>query len=441
MTAIKDIDYASADTLRDIERKYEALKRDNEQLESLVKMDSLTSVLNRRGLESVLTREIEYAKRNKTKLLAVMIDLDDFKRVNDTLGHFAGDLVLKHVASVLKQSVRAIDWVGRVGGDEFVILLPGTSLTDAVKVAERIRCDLSSKSFPLVDGEIRQTASLGVIQLPLNVCSIEEILELTKSSLKDSKERGKDCVSFGEGGCLPQQKKFTEVTLREVLLNESARQVVVQPIVHLSSRKEVGYEILTRGPAPDFEQPEKYFRACLESNLLTLVDLQCFSASLERSRCLPSDTVCYLNLFPSALVEVPIENLIQQLTWDAGGGRTYCLEISERHIKSLPDFLVEPLAQLRAAGVRIGLDDVGYGHSSLEAIFAIMPDVMKIDGRLTYKISSNRRNQLIIAKLKRFADSLGSEIIAEGVETEEDAHTLKHIGIDYGQGWFTGRVF
>jgi len=443
MNAMGDRDCQAADTLRDIERKYEELKRDNEQLESLVKMDSLTSVLNRRGLESVLAREIEYAKRNKTDLLAVMIDLDDFKRVNDVHGHFTGDLVLKHVATVLKESVRTIDWLGRVGGDEFVILLPDTTLMSGIRVAERIRLDLISKVFPLGDDEIRQTASLGVIQLPMSVCSIEEILELTKSALKDSKMRGKNCVSFGDGRSLSEQpwKRASEVTLTDILLNESARQVVVQPIVDLRTREEVGYEILTRGPSPEFERPESYFRACRESDLLTLVDLQCFSASLRRSRDLRADAVCYLNLFPSTLVEVPIESLVEQLNLLDDGNRKYCIEISERHIKSLPDFLVEPLAKLRDYGVLIGLDDVGYGHSSLEAIFAIMPDVMKIDGRLTNKIASNRRNQLILAKLKKFADSLESIMIAEGIETEEDALALKHLGIKFGQGWFTGGRF
>lgn len=239
MNATEDTDYGSADTLRDVERKYEKLKRYNEQLESLVNMDSLTSVLNRRGLESVLAREIDYARRNKTDLLAIMIDLDDFKRVNDVHGHFTGDLVLKHVATVLKQSVRTIDWLGRVGGDEFVILLPDTTLMSGIKVAERIRLDLSSKVFPLGDDEIRQTASLGVIQLPMSVCSIEEILELTKSALKDSKMRGKNCVSFGDGGSLPEQpsQRAPEVTLRDILLDESARQVVVQPIVDLRTRE------------------------------------------------------------------------------------------------------------------------------------------------------------------------------------------------------------
>ncbi len=443
MNAMGDTDCESADTLRDIERKYAELKRDNEQLESLVKMDSLTSVLNRRGLESVLAREIEYAKRNKTDLLAIMIDLDDFKRVNDVHGHFTGDLVLKHVATVLKESVRTIDWLGRVGGDEFVILLPDTTLMSGVKVAERIRRDLSSKVFPLGDDEIRQTASLGVIQLSMSVCSIEEILELTKSALKDSKMRGKNCVSFGDVGSFPGQpsQRASEVTLRDILLNESARRVVVQPIVDLRTREEVGYEILTRGPTPEFEMPESYFRACRESDLLTLVDLQCFSASLRRSRDLRPDTVCYLNVFPSTLVEAPVENLIEQLGLVDEPERKYCIEISERHIRSLPDYLVEPLAKLRDFGVLIGLDDVGYGHSSLEAIFAIMPDVMKIDGRLTYKIASNRRNQLILAKLKKFADSLESILIAEEVETEDDASALKHLGIEYGQGLFTGGRF
>lgn len=419
-----------------LEQTYQDLKRDKERLEDLVKMDTLTGVLNRRGLENVLAREIEFAKRNKADLLAVMIDLDNFKRINDVYGHAVGDLVLKHVATVFKDSVRTIDWIGRVGGDEFLILLPATNLMSGVQVAERIRLDLNSKVFPLGEEEIRQTASLGIVQLPLTVCSIEEILELTKSSLKGSKTRGKNCVSFGTTTIRPVQKTV-EVGVPDVLFEFSKCRTLVQPVVALRNMERVGSEMFTRGPCLEYELPDLYFKVCRDHNLLTLADLQCFSKSIQRATQEPQGGVIYLNLFPSTLAEVPAERLIEQIS-SIGGDREFCIELSERHIRSLPDYLIEPLAVLRKSGILIGLDDVGFGHSSLEAIFAFMPDVIKIDGRLTHKISRNKRNQLVVARLKKFADSLGSQTIAEAVECGDDARTLLRLGIEFGQGRFLG---
>jgi diguanylate cyclase (GGDEF)-like protein/PAS domain S-box-containing protein len=168
----------------------------NEKLQSLSVTDPLTEVLNRRGLENVLIREISYSNRNKTDLLAVIVDLDDFKSINDNNGHATGDRVLRQVAQVLKSGLRTIDWIGRVGGDEFLILLPNTSLTVGIVVAERICASLTRSEIANLRGRSKVTASLGLVQLPGHTSTIEEVLELTTSSLKASKESGKNQVNF-----------------------------------------------------------------------------------------------------------------------------------------------------------------------------------------------------------------------------------------------------
>lgn len=171
----------------------------NERLQSLSVTDPLTEVLNRRGLENVLIREVSYSNRNETDLLAVIVDLDDFKSINDNDGHATGDRVLRQVALVLKSGLRTIDWIGRIGGDEFLILLPNTSLSVGIVVAERICASLTRSEISNLRGRSKVTASLGLVQLPKHTSTIEEVLELTTVSLKASKERGKNQVNF-EGG-------------------------------------------------------------------------------------------------------------------------------------------------------------------------------------------------------------------------------------------------
>jgi len=172
------------------------LEQSSTRLEELVKTDPLTGLLNRRGLENVLSRELSLARRNQSDVIALVIDLDDFKSINDGYGHAAGDLVLKSVARVLKDTLRTSDWLGRVGGDEFMIFLPDTSLQNAAQIAERIRANVF-KTPILKDGVyLKASTSLGVAELPHDIATLEEVLELTKSGLKSSKRRGKNTVSI-----------------------------------------------------------------------------------------------------------------------------------------------------------------------------------------------------------------------------------------------------
>ncbi len=187
----------------------------NERLQSLSVTDPLTEVLNRRGLENVLVREISYSNRNNTELLAIIVDLDDFKSINDVDGHATGDRVLRQVALVLKSGLRTIDWIGRVGGDEFLILLPNTSLTVGIVVAERICASLTRKEITDLRGRSKVTASLGLVQLPAHTSTIEEVLELTTSSLKASKESGKNQVNFEGANVFSRSSQNQNVNLRQ----------------------------------------------------------------------------------------------------------------------------------------------------------------------------------------------------------------------------------
>lgn len=183
----------------DLELVNKELKITNANLVNLSMTDPLTEVLNRRGLETCLQREISKSKRNNSELDAALIDLDDFKSINDKDGYAWGDRVLIEVARTLKQEFRTVDWVGRIGGDEFLILLPSTSLDVAVKAVERVRLAICSKQYYTSDGSnFRLTASLGVARLPLHISSLEEVLELTTATLHASKQNGKNQVSYGK---------------------------------------------------------------------------------------------------------------------------------------------------------------------------------------------------------------------------------------------------
>lgn len=416
-----------------------SLQETNERLELLVNADPLTELLNRRGLENVLLREISFARRNKTDLLAALVDLDDFKKINDAWGHATGDLVLKTVAGILKDSVRLTDWISRVGGDEFLILLPTTSLTDSVTVAERMRLMLASKEIHMNNGtSIRVTASIGLVELPYTTCSLEEVLELAKAALKSSKKAGKNSVYIGASTTKSVTGEAHVKSLKMLLDGNGEFRVVHQPIYKLENESIEGYELFSRGPVGLLEMPDEFFRVAGENQVLTLMDLHCFKICLAHAKTLEPNKNIHINMFPSTLAEMPLGRLASLID-EAGLKGKICIELSQHRLMADPSFLLKKSADLKAAGILLAMDDVGFGCSSMESLLLLEPDIMKLDGHFVNKISIDDGKKKALSKLISVASVLGTRIIAEGIESSEDLHTIKELGVQWGQGWLWGR--
>lgn len=413
-----------------IENKCSDLRKEKEKLENLTQHDYLTELLNRRGMESVLTRELQNSKRKNLTLIAAIVDLDNFKLVNDRFGHFVGDQVLRHVSHILKTTVRTVDWVGRIGGDEFLLLLPETTLVQGVSIAERVRASLADTLLSTNDGDIQQTASFGLVALPDGICSIEEVLELTKVVLKQSKLRGKNCV-YAEGVV------NTGSDNQDSILDLACYRTVCQPIVDLKSLEVRGYECLTRGASGGLEMPNEFFRMARENNALAILDLHCLRLSLTRLAQMNGFGIGFINLHPLTLLEVPISKIVDQVN-ELKGEREICFDLSAKRIMADTKSLLEPVAQLRNAGIKISLDDVGFGNSSLESVVLLKPEFIKIDESLTRNISENASNRNCLEGLLKAFSHLTISVIAEGVETKRDLEDLKDLGIRLGQGFHFG---
>jgi len=415
------------------------LRQANEKLEKLVLLDPLTGLLNRRGLQDALSHEIQWVKREESELLALILDLDDFKHINDSFGHAVGDVVLKEVAENLKQALRVTDYIARIGGDEFLVLMPQTRKAEGMRVAEKIRLSISGHPISLsIKDVFKITASLGLVAIEDSTVSVDDLLARTHSVLQKSKRSGKNKVSYD-----PDKKEDADADLYSIsrilteLKENDCYRVVKQPIFDLVREVPVGYEFLSRTSIEGFEMPDDFFRMCLENNILTFVDHQCLKHCVNAGSALSAHFRRHLNLFPSTMIDIPVQHLINALPDKSRD--TYCIELSEQQIIGDPSYLVESVNALKKSGVLIAIDDVGFGRSCLESLILLEPDIVKIDKRCVNGISQNPWRRCSLERLLKVTAALGSEVVAEGIERREDLELLKVLGVRYGQGFLLGR--
>lgn len=419
---------------RALSRLTEELRRTNRRLEELVSTDPLTGILNRRGLEEALGREIERLARTGDQLVAILVDMDDFKSVNDSYGHAVGDAALKAMTSSLREALRGGDQLGRVGGDEFLVLLSGTTTAEGVAVAEKLRRAVKATRLPVADGSVALAASFAVGVVPPDVVSIEQVLASVGSMLKRSKDDGKNRVSSERGSSGSKGDQWAESELNPDGID---LHVALQSIRCTTTNDVVGNEALTRGPPGAFANPADLFRAAFEQNVLTTLDLRALSNSLALLRATDPDGTYHVNLFPSTVLNTPTERIIQLLTDGVAAGRL-CVELSEQQFLGDPSYLREPLLALRKHGVRVAIDDVGFGRSSIEALLVLEPDVVKVDRRCLHGIEAmGERRQL--ERLMAMLSAVNAEVIVEGVETEAELSILRDMGVILAQGFLWGR--
>ena len=410
------------------------------RLETLANVDALTEVLNRIGLERALSSEFNRAQRQGWNVVAMLLDCDDFDRINASLGHAVGDVVLKEVSVRLRETLRPTDHIARIGGDEFLLLLPDTRLAEGMLVAEKVRLAVAESPLRLAAETIRVTGSLGVMALPYEFCSIEEVLSLCRLAVRESKLLGKNRVSSSEAAKIDSPDREALAELTERLRKGDCFRAVSMPIFKLDDESVVAYEILSRGPAGPFEMPDDLFRVSVEYNLLTIVDLRCLKTCLNATVLPRYDQNCvfHVNLFPSTLIDTPIDRLMTLFPENGTKGK-YCVEISEQQFIGDPAYLREHVAALKERKIQVAIDDVGFGRSSLESLIILEPDIVKIDRKYVTGIAADPSKARLLKRLVKVVHSLGAELIAEGIEEREELEVLLEAGVKYGQGWLWGK--
>jgi diguanylate cyclase (GGDEF)-like protein len=398
----------------------------NRRLERQAHIDPLTGLLNRRGLERHIAKLQTRARRRATRTAVILVDIDDFKQINDRHGHTGGDRVLEEVAQALERLARASDFVARIGGDEFLLVLPDTRLGEATLIAERMRSAIADEAVELGEGHAQVTASFGVSTLPEGDTTIARLVEAVSLELTNSKSGGKNHVCAG--GEVDQ-----DTPLGEILAGEGLR-AVHQPIHDLLENRVVAYEMLARGPNGRYELPEVFLGFLHAGEGATRLDLACLRACVDAARRLPPDTCVHVNLFPSTLTDAGAERVLSELE-RGGTERRFCVELNERDLPGDSPELAAEVRALKAAGVQVAIDDVGFGNTSLEALVRLDPDVIKIDRACV----SAEDDGCGLERLLSVANVLGARVIAAGIEDEPTLERRRALRVRYGQGYLWGR--
>ncbi len=433
-----------------IVRDITAQKKAQRQLVHDALHDALTGLPNRSLFMERVEQAIKYSKRHSQSMFAVMfVDLDRFKMINDSLGHLIGDQFLQAIAHLLRSCIRPDDTVARIGGDEFTILINNIQdAHEAVTIADRI-LNKFLQPIELDTNKIFGSASIGL------VISNQEY-ELADDLLRDADIAMYRSKSLGKGRYTIFDKEMYEQNLKTVQLDNDLRYALereefelhYQPIVHLSSGKLAGFEALIRWHHPErgLIPPSEFIPIAEETGLIIAIgDWVLYQACQQ---------ICtWQTKFPEAAsLKMSVNLTCQQirendlldkldevLTKTGINGHTLRLEITESSMMDQGEETIAKLEQLRARNIQLSIDDFGQGYSSLSYLHRFPVNTLKIDRTFVELMSLGGQNLEIIRTIIILAHALNMNVVAEGVETLEQANVLKELKCELGQGYFFSR--
>lgn len=419
-------------------------KLKEEQIHSLAFYDELTGLANRRLFMDRLKRALAQAKYHKHKLGVLFLDLDLFKRINDSLGHEAGDQVLQRVAKILKASVRQGDSVARLGGDEFTVLVPELASLHLLEVlANRIISKLSTP-LSIMNNNLVVSTSIGISVFPEDGSSVESLIKNADTAMYQAKELGRNSYCFynQEMGAQSSNSLALENGLRQALV-ENNLYLVYQPQVDISTGKWVGMETLLRWHDPKLGQvsPADFIPLAEKIGLIEEIGNWVIKQAIKQlSRWLKSQ----LNP-PTVAVNVSARqlqnkyfasNIFQLLNKYQVPPNLLELELTESClIVGEEDDQYQLLHQLDSQGIKISMDDFGTGYSSLSYIRRLPLSTIKIDVSFVAELPESGEDAQLVKAIISMAKALDMKVVAEGVEKPEQARLLYDLGSSVCQGF------
>ena len=408
--------------------------------------DALTGLPNRVLLRDRIQQAIAQAHRNSSQLAVLFIDLDRFKTINDSLGHQLGDRLLQSVASRILVCVREGDTVARVGGDEFVIVIPELEASsDASVVASKI-LEVLADSFHLHGNDLHAAASIGIALYPSDGGDAETLMRNADTAMYYAKDSGRANFQFftQHMNVAAQQRLSLENALRRALENREF-EVHYQPLFDLRDRSITGFEALVRWNPPGAAQvpPSEFIAAAEESGLIVPIGEFVMHEALRQAKTWQSPgrrLVISVNVSANQLARSNFVERLRRALHETGiDPKLVELEVTEGVIIEGASDAREAIDQIAALGVGIAIDDFGTGYSGLAYLKRLPIDMVKIDQSFVRDLTIDPDDAAIVTAIVAMANSLGVQVVAEGVETEEQLAELLRLGCHRGQGYLLAR--
>ncbi|HTB21431.1 MAG TPA: diguanylate cyclase [bacterium] len=400
--------------LRQVSSSAKELGEFNSRLQELARIDPLTGLYNRRGFDERLAREASRPRYRDAANAVLLLDIDNFKQINDRMGHDQGDLALLEVTRRLRGALRPADIAGRVGGDEFMVLLPETSRAEAAEIAERVRRSVDEKPVPSPSGGFNITVSVGVARQTSGVETAHDLLANADQALTASKQGGKNQVSldFFEAG--PATPETAEA------------KILMRPFFRITDGAVTGYEFLCQS-LPDAEtsrrgNPARAPRA-----------LHAFRHCALAAARIPKGLECHIRLHCTDLIGVEAGELLEQLPRGLDPSLV-SLEIRDLARAPLAMPLTPLLRSLLEAGIRPVLHDTDLLQNTMSALLLLEAGWVKVGRGWFRGVAADPFKENSVRRLLRIVESLGARAIACGVQNMEDLDVLQQLNVLHGQG-------
>lgn len=418
-------------------------RRAEENIRYLANYDQLTGLPNRAQLEARASYALSLAQRNKSLLGVIFLDLDHFKDINDTLGHSVGDALLMEAAKRMQSVVREGDTVSRLGGDEFILLLPGVDSRGAAHVAQKL-LDAIAQAYQIDPYDLNVTASLGIALYPEDGLDLETLSKNADAAMYRAKQAGRHDYRFFTAEMQARSGRNLQLVnaLRHAI-SAGQLHLCYQPQLSISDGRLIGAEALLRWTHPELGNvsPAEFIPVAEDSGLILPIGEWVLRSAVQQVKAWMdsgfSPLVMAVNLSAVQFRHVDLPNLVTRILDETGLPPEYLeLELTEGVAMHDPHGAITVMNDLHERGIRLSIDDFGTGYSSLSYLKKFKVYKLKIDQSFVRDISTDPDDKAIVSAIISMAQRLGMQTIAEGVETAGQLAFLREQGCDEVQGYF-----
>jgi diguanylate cyclase (GGDEF)-like protein/PAS domain S-box-containing protein len=422
-------------------------KEIEEEIKHKAYYDALTNLPNKTLVTDIIENKIKEFKLNKKEGAIIFLDLDDFKKINDTLGHHYGDQLLKIIAEILKISFDEKDTVARFGGDEFLIIMNDIKGNDDVILKCDLLIEIFKKTFEIGERHVYTSASMGVTVFPRDSDDINKLLINADAAMYKAKDNGKNKYYFFDEKISNELKRKSEIekNLRQSI-NEHELELHYQPQVDSNKKTIVGVEALLRWNSKEMGSvsPYEFIPIAEETGLINYIGEWVIKNVCKQIKQWEFDCKILMkvsiNVSP---VQLQDEKFVEKVKQIVSGNdidtRLISFEITETSLMNNIDKGIDILNELKSSGFSIALDDFGTGYSSLKYLKTLPIDNLKIDKSFVDNIINNKKNEEMAKGIIQLAHNMNLTVIVEGVETKEQYDLMKNMNSDIIQGYYFSR--